>query len=310
MIDITIIGGGSAARACTDLLTAAGFGLRRTFEFDDEDRSPIVLGELPNAAAVAREAVDSGRHLLIANPSQLSPERISSLFEARRRAQALFLFSTRRFHPSYRFVSSLLEADSTWQPRHLRHETLITGTPSPALAAWTLVETIALVSGLTGSVPVSVSATGAAHPLRSVNELMDLSLEYPRLRAFLLVALGEAMERRETLIAGQDRRLFIDELNQSVPVRLIAEDTGRDHPAARWLSTSAPSAEEMVRQQVLAFLDSTLQPSRVQEEAELWTGAFAVVTAARQSLLQDGAAVAVLPHESETARFRLLPSIA
>ncbi|MGE3984598.1 MAG: hypothetical protein AB7G38_10525 [Dehalococcoidia bacterium] len=311
MIDITIIGGGSAARACTDLLTAAGFGLRRTFAFDDEDRSPIILGELPAALNVARQAVEAGRHLMIANPSQLSPERLGLLFEGRRRAQALFLWSTRRFHPSYRFVSSLIESDATWQPRHLRHETLIAEPPSVSLANWSLIETAALVTGLAGNVPRSVTASGAANPMRNANELMNLTIEFPNLRAFILLGLGEAVERRETLIAGQRRRLFIDELNQSVPVRLISDDAdGESTPTARWLSTSAPSADELARQQCLAFLDSTLHPSQTQDEANLWTQAFAITVAARQSLLNNGAAAPVEQRESEAPKFRILPQFA
>jgi hypothetical protein len=310
LIDVTIIGGGSAARTCSDLLSAAGFGLRRTFEFDDDDRSPIILGEIPAALNIARQAVESGRHLLIANPAQFSPERLGLMYEGRRRAQALFLWSTRRFHPSYRFVTSLIESDSTWQPRHLRHETLLLEAPAVGLANWALAETSALVVGLAGDVPVSVAANGVENPMRNANELMNLTIEFPDLRAFMQVGLGEAMDRRETLIAGQKRKIYIDELNASVPVRLISEEGATDAPAARWLSTNAPTPEEMARQQVLAFLDSTLHPEQTQDEATLWTQAFAVIVAARQSLLSDGAAVDVEQRESEAPRFRVVGSIA
>jgi hypothetical protein len=310
LVDITIIGGGGAARACTDLLTAAGFDLRRTFAFDNEDRSPIILGEVPAALNIARQAVESGRHLLIANPHQYSPERLGLLYEGRRSAQALFLWSARRYHPSYRFVSSLIQSDPTWQPHHLRHESLTTEPASTGLASWSLIEAASLVTGLTSEAPVSVAASAAMNPLRNANELLNLAVEFPGVQAFILVGLAEAIERRETLIAGQRRRIFIDELSPTVPLRLISDDAGGEQPAARQLSTSIPGAEEAARQQCLAFLDSTLHPAQTQDEAKLWTRAFAIGVASRQSLLNNGAATEVVLRESEAPRFRVIPSIA
>lgn len=310
MIDVTIIGGGNAARACADLLSAAGFGVRRTFEFDDEDRSPIVVGELPAAITVARQAVESGRHLLISTPALFSPERLSMLYEGRRKAQALFLWSNRRYHPSYRFVSSLIESDSTWQPRYVRQETMLVEAPAAGLANWNLIESTALVLSYIGDESCSVGASGAANPMRNANELVRLSIDAGGRKGFVQVGLGEAMERRETLIAGHRRKVFIDELNQSVPVRMLTDEPGEHMTSSRWLSTTAPSNDEMARQQVLSFLDSTLHPEQTQAEALLWSRALSVVEASRQSLLNLGAEVEVEFRESEVPRFRILPNTA
>jgi hypothetical protein len=91
----------------------------------------------------------------------------------------------------------------------------------------------------------------------------------------------------------------------------MTDEAGKESsPSARWLSTSAPTPEEMARQQCVAFLDSTLNPVHTQDEAALWTQAFAVVVAARQSLANSSAFVEVEQRESEAPRFRLMPSIA
>ncbi len=310
LIDITIIGAGAVARACSDLLSAAGFGLRRTFEFDNDDRSPIILGEIPAALNIARQAVEAGRHLMVANPSLFSAERLALLYETRRKAQALYLWSGRRYHPSYRFVGGLIESDPIWQPRYIRQETLLADPPAVGLANWTLVEATALVIGLTGSVPRGASASAAANPLRNANELMSVTVNFPYTLAFVQVGLGEAVERRETLIAATGRKAFVDELNPSVPVRLITDDLRNEAAnSTRWLSTAAPTTEEMARQQCLAFLDSTLHPVQTQDEAALWTQAFAVVDAARLSLAKGGVETPVEHLESEAPRFRILPSM-
>jgi hypothetical protein len=142
--------------------------------------------------------------------------------------------------------------------------------------------------------------------MRNANELMNLSIEFPSFRAFLQLGLGEAMERRETLIAGATRRLFVDELDTSVPVRLISDDESTEAPTSRWLSTRAPAAEELARQQVVSFLDSTLHPEHTQDEATLWTRAFAIIVAARQSLLNGGGAVQVQQRDSQAPGFRII----
>ena len=68
MADVTIIGSGNAARACADVLVQAGFRLHHAFDAEDSDRSPVVLGEVQGMFSMARQVVESGRHLLLASP--------------------------------------------------------------------------------------------------------------------------------------------------------------------------------------------------------------------------------------------------
>lgn len=294
MADVTIIGGGTAARTSGEVLTRAGFTLHRSFEFEDTDRSPVILGEVPCAARIAREEADSGRHLLIANPIAIAPDRLSRLFEQRHKAQSIFLWSERRYHPSYHFASTLLKTDATWRPRYLRHETLLREQPSPGLVHWSLSEALSLVASIAGSKPLAVSATGVHNPRRNAIDHFSLSLTFRDLSAFIEVGLGEAFERRETLIAAENRKAFIDELNRSVPLRLISDDRRSDPlGAARWLSCGTSTPEEMARQQCLAFLDATQKQGLAQDEASLWTDAFATINAADESFNRNGAEMPV-----------------
>ncbi len=309
MADVTIIGGGSAARTSAEVLTRADFALHRTFEYEDTDRSPVILGEVPAALSIARQVVASGRHLLIANPMAIAPDRLADLFEQRRNAQSIFLRSERRFHPSYHFASTLIRTDATWHPRYLRHESLLTEQASPGLVRWSLSEALTLMASLAGSNPLAVSATSVHHPRRNAPDHFSLSLTFRDLSAFIEVGLGEAIERRETLIAADDRKAFIDELNSSVPLRLIADDQRAEpYGAARWLSCESPTREEIARQQCLAFLDATRQQSLAQEEANLWTNAFSTIHSAEESVNNSGAEMPVeltRPTEAEKKEISL-----
>ncbi|HLF79041.1 MAG TPA: hypothetical protein VJB57_16290, partial [Dehalococcoidia bacterium] len=246
MADVTIIGGGSIAAACADTLGRAGFRVQRTFGVETGDRSPIILGEVPSAFVLARQAVESGRHILIASPGSLSPERLSLLLDSRKRSQALFVWSERRYHPAYRFLSALIEADAIWRPRFLRHETLTVEPPAGALSRWLTLESLSLAISLARAPADSVHTHSIANPTRNSPDLLLLMVSFPDLDATIQVGLGEAVERRETLLATADRKAYIDELNQSMPIRVIEDERGITRGAsARWLSCQSPTAHEL-----------------------------------------------------------------
>jgi len=304
--DITIVGGGAPARACADVLGRAGFRLRHAFEVESGDKTPLILGEVNGAYAIARQAVESGRPVLITGPASLPPERLSLLLEARGRSQALFVWSGRRYHPGYRFVGGLMEADATWRPRYVRLETLGVEPTSSALIRWRTLEALALLTGIAADAPLSAAATATLNALRNAPDLLTIVLAFKDLDAFLQIGLGEALERREMLLAAASRKAFVDELNQSTPVRLVEDEpAGRQAASARWVSCAAPTEEELARLQCFAFLDATLKPNLASEEANVWLRALSALQAIDRSLQANGAAVAVSIREEEP-RFRVI----
>ncbi len=283
MVDVTIIGGGLRARDCGEVLSRSGFSLAHSFEVDPSSRSPIILGEVQGAFQLAREAVETGRHLLIAGTQVLTPERLTLLLEHRDPTQGIFVWSDRRHHPGYRFVAGLMESDNTWRPRYLRQEVLSTDHPSSVLFRWRTLEAIALLNSITACEPKTVNATAVFNTKRNAPDLASLSITYRDIEAELLMGLGEAIERRETLMASATRKAYVDELNQSMPIRII-DDEPVNTNSARWLSCTAPSDEELARQQCIAFLDATLHAQRTAEEAAIWQASLATLASMEQSL--------------------------
>jgi hypothetical protein len=306
MVDVTIIGGGSRARDCGEVLSRSGFSLAHSFEVDTGNRSPIILGEVHGAFQLAREAMETGRHLLIAGTQVLTPERLTLLLERRRQAQALFVWSDRRQHPGYRFVAGLMESDSTWRPRYLRQEVLSTEPPTSVLFRWQTLESIALLSSITGSDPKTVSADAVVNSKRNAPDLASLAIGYKDVEAQLILGLGEAVERRETLMASETRKAYVDELNSSMPIRII-DDEPVNMNSARWLSCTAPSSEELARQQCIAFLDSTLHANRTVEEASVWRSSLAALASMEQSLMRPGTVDVVI--QAEEQRFQVVSGL-
>jgi hypothetical protein len=263
------------------------------------------VGESNSAFTIARQAVETGRPVLLTSPSSIGAERLGLLLSNRKKAQSLFLWNDRRYHPGYRFVNSLIEADATWRPRYLRLESLSLDPTSSGLVRWRVLESVALLLSITHEVPVTISALSEANPQRNAADLVSLSLRFRGLSAFVHVGMGEALERRETLLAAASRKAYVDELNESMPLRLVEDDARQGANQARWLTCPSPSPEELARQQVLAFLDATLKPNLAQTEATLWQRSLAVLQSMDRSLQSDAAETPVEMREEEP-RFRLI----
>jgi hypothetical protein len=292
--DVTIIGGGAAANSCYDVLSRHGLSVTRAFELEEGDTSPLILGDSHAAYPTARQAVEAGRHLLILSPQVLSPERLSLLLENRKRSQAIFVWSERRYHPGYRLLSGLTEADATWRPRFLRSETLSTQTPNATLSRLLTLESVGLIVGIAGDEPLDVAAHASANTKRNSFDLLNLEVTFPDIQAFIQLGLGEAVERRETLLAATSRKAYIDEIDQAAPVRIVDDDpTFNSRPSVRWLACPNPSSDELARQQCIAFLNASLKPGLAQEEATLWRRSLDVMAAMERSLDLSGASVLV-----------------
>jgi predicted dehydrogenase len=292
--DVTLIGTGNAVELSDDVLTVAGFDVHHAHELEHDD-SALVLGEAPGAFAMAREALRAGRDVLIAHPASLAPERLALLFAERRRGQSLFLWNERRFHPAYRFLAGLAEADATWQPRYLRHETLSQEPTAGHLIRWRALEAIALILSVTRDVPVTVTAGLAENPLRNAPDLLSFSMSFNELLATLQVGLGEAVERRETLLAAANRKAYVDELSDAVPIGLVEDEVRTHSSEERWLRLPGLSSSEHARQQCLSFVNAIVNAEYADQEAGLWSLALAVLGAMDRSLIAGTAVEVELP---------------
>ncbi len=301
MDDIAVTGSGLAVRECRDVLERAGW--RVATELRDGQGCPVILGEAPYLFQTALRVIEEGRHLLLASPAALSPIQLDTLIGARKRRQALFIWNERRFHPGFKLVHGLVESkDPAWEPRYLRLTTLTPERPSAGALRWRVMEVVALALQLIGEPARSVASLESG-PARGGPDFCSIALEFDAARAFVHVGLGEGLERRETMVAATDRKAYIDEVNQTVPVRLI-DDTHSPEAggAARWVSCPSPSASELARQQCLAFLSATQDGALTEAEIELWSRAARAWRAVEASLAEGGRPVSVPEGESRGLR--------
>lgn len=301
MVDVTIIGTGPRVDDCVGVLSRAGFYLRYADTIEPDNASPIILGELPGAFQLAREAVSAGRHILITNARVLRVERFSQLLEQRRPAQALFAWNERRVHPGYKLLTGLIETDATWHPRYLRHEMLnMEPATSPALR-WRALESLLVLEPLIRQTPRRVTATTVLNPKRNAPDLLSFSVSYRDVESYLVIGMGEPVERHETLVAADTRKAFIDELSHGTPIRIIDEDTTNSH-GSRWVSYATPTSDELARLQCTAFLEATLHAGRARDDAGSWLTALSILAAVEESIAKGAPEDVVLTPEPPLLR--------
>jgi len=244
---------------------------------------------------------------MLAAPAAFSAPQIETLFGRRGPKQAFCLWSERRYHPAHRLVCGLVDSDEqAWRIRYVRQTTQLADRPAGAVLRWRALESLGVILGYANSAPLKVAAAGTESARRGCIDQESLVLTFEDIDAYVQVSLGEAIERRETVVAAADRKAYIDELNPSVPVRLIDDEPLADARApARWVSCPSPDASELARQQCLAFLEATQRPAQAEAEAALWSRALATWRAAEASLASGGAPAPVT--ELAPGRFQVLP---
>ena len=185
----------------------------------------------------------------------------------------------------------------TWQPRFIRQTSMLTEATSAIAIRWRTLESIALSLKLTQAAPESVIAASAESEQRNAPDFLSLNLQTDKGPAFIQVGMGESSARQETTLAVAYRKAYIDELNESVPIRITDGSETTAGGSSRWVSCPSPSPEELTRQQCLAFLEATERATLAEAEAALWARSLAVLHAADASLSEDGVAVDVLDQD-------------
>ena len=108
----------------------------------------------------------------------------------------------------------------TWQPRFIRQTSMLTEAASAIAIRWRTLESIALSLKLTQAAPESVIAASAESEQRPAPDFLSLNLQTDKGPAFIQVGMGESSARQETTLAVAYRKAYIDELNESVPIRI------------------------------------------------------------------------------------------
>jgi predicted dehydrogenase len=208
---------------------AAHPGARLTRELDDvlDDRAVeavVVAVDSPRHHAVARRALEAGRHALVEKPLALSAADAAELVAlARERRRVLMVGHVLLHHPAIVRARELLAAGALGQVLYLEATRVAFGTVRPGESVWWSVapHDVAAALYLFDAAPATVSATGAAYVQPGRADVAWATLGFADGRAARVHVSWLAPAKRRCLtIVGSERTLTFDEAEPRRPLEL------------------------------------------------------------------------------------------
>lgn len=220
---------GAALRWVCDLngdllnrVAAANPAIRVTRKFDDVLADPDVTGvaiavDAPNHHALARRALEAGRHALVEKPLALRVEDAADLCEtAARKNVTLMVGHLLLYHPAIVRTKAYIDAGELGDILYIYSQRVNLGIVRENENAWWSLapHDIAVALYLFGAAPTSISATGATYLRRDkgVEDIAFAALRFPSDRmAHIHVSWLDPHKRRSLTVVGSKKMLTFDD---------------------------------------------------------------------------------------------------
>jgi predicted dehydrogenase len=179
---------------------------------------------------VGLRVLQAGRHLLLEKPMALSVADGCELVQAANARQLLLTVGDLLLHhPAVRRVQKLIAEGVLGEPLYFASTRASPGPArGPGSTWWALApHDVSLALKLLGARPTGVSASGGAYTRPDQDNVAVATLQFPDGRtAHLLVARFAGEKRRHFLVAGTERSITFDELDQVHPLKVHAPRGG------------------------------------------------------------------------------------
>jgi predicted dehydrogenase len=293
-----------AAQLYPQVQVAAGLD---TVLADDEVTTVVVATPAATHAPLARQLLDSGRHVLVEKPLALTTADAVALAQlAEERGRTLMVGHTFEFVPAVRKMKQLIDAGEIGDVLYLHSQRLNLGRiQSDINAFWSIgPHDVSIANYLVSTPPQWVSAHGARYLNAEVDDVTFVTVGYPDgVLAHMHVSWLDPNKTRRTTVVGSKQMLVYDDMDADAKLRVFdkgADPLSEDAYGA-WqyrlrdgamyvprLDMTEPLAEELRH-----FLECAETGARPRTDG--WNGAqvVAVLEAADESLRGKGVQVAV-----------------
>ncbi len=180
--------------------------------------------------ALAREALDAGKHVFVEKPLSLHRDEAEELADlADRAGRVLMVGHLLLYQPAVRWIEDFLRSGGVGEVWSLHQERLNLGTVRTVEnALWSLgVHDVAVLLHLVGERPTTVKCVGQRASPSGVEDDAHLHLGFPReVQAHVHVSWLWPEKRRRLTVVGSEAMLVYDELAQEVTLhrKRIGED--------------------------------------------------------------------------------------
>jgi predicted dehydrogenase len=233
-------------RWCCDLSAAALERVRRQYPqvkttsrpedlFADAALEGVVIATIaPTHYAVARQALEAGKHVLVEKPMTLSAADAVALTElARQRGRVLMVGHLLEYHPAILYIKNLIDTGQLGHVYYLYSQRLNFGTiRNDENAWWSLApHDISVACRLLGGWPVSVQCRGQNVVQPHIADVVFATLEFSGGRlAHVHVSWLDPHKTRKLTVVGSKRMVVFDDTLASYKVTVYEKDFRLNRP--------------------------------------------------------------------------------
>lgn len=286
---------------------------------DARSLASVVIVGGADAFALTREALLSGKHVLLCAPGALSGRQVRALkLLAESRSRLLLFGEERLLFPSVRFLRRMLaQGTGLWTPRYVRSSNVRVARRHEALSVASLaVEDLALCLYLLDRPVLSLSAVASPSPSGAAAVFLNVTFAGGVVAA-LHAGLAEAWESRQMVVALADKTLLLDEWDTRAPLKVISNGRGQSDGKSyriqglreRGSTAGGPlhAADAVVGpvwDQCRRFVEAVALGDLSKGNAEFWVRVVGLWEAAEASMAEGGAPIVVEPEDPEKSEAR------
>ncbi len=199
---------------------------------DSTDVDAVVIATQPAShLALAKEAMEKGKHVFVEKPLTLSARDAEILFETSVRTKKILMVGhLLRYHPAVRLLKSYIDSGELGEVLYVYSTRVNLGkVRHDENALWSFApHDIAVILHLIDARPVSVSAVGQCYLRPDVEDVVFLTILFERQRmAHVHVSWLDPHKIRKLTIVGKRKMAVFDDMEASEKVRIY--DKGVDY---------------------------------------------------------------------------------
>jgi len=189
---------------------------------DNEITAVIVATSATKHFIIAKEALLSGKHVLVEKPITTDLGEAQELIDiAKRKNLKLMVGHTFKFNPGVRKLKALLDASSLGKVFYIySRRTNLGPLRKDVNAMWDLApHDISIMNYLLGGNPLAAQAQGERYLAHNLEDVSFITLFYPsKVLAHIHVGWLDPKKNREIVIVGSKRMAIFDDLDAKNPV--------------------------------------------------------------------------------------------
>ncbi|MBD3336953.1 MAG: gfo/Idh/MocA family oxidoreductase [Candidatus Eisenbacteria bacterium] len=272
----------------------------------DDVQGVAVAAQAVAHAELAQRALEAGKDVFVEKPLSLTTEDAERMCRTADAGDRLLMVGhLLLYHPAVEKMLQLVAEGDLGEMRYITAQRVNLGTVrTDENALWSLApHDLSIINEIFNELPVVVSARGAAYLQPGVEDVVFLSLRYPRDRmAHVHVSWLDPHKERRTTLVGSQKMLVFDDMQVQEKIRIYDKGVGpagfvsyEESLTVRQGDIVIPRVKmaEPLRTECGHFIDCIL--SRRAPRTDGWSGLRVVqlLEAAQTSLRNDGVPITV-----------------